>query len=163
VTDRNSLARESERDEIDWLVNCAIAMAMNLSTTTEHETLGANEVYDYGGNMIVATTTKVIGCWTKIEVPLEGGFDARFQPVLRATKNEDGETSTITLDIEGAHSMQYTPWKLLNKTMDTKIWIHDEALIAERNKNEEEWKLKEALREVMESASDASFEHAEGE
>ena len=144
---------------------------MNLSPITENATkieetgeiLGKNELFDYGGKTIEPTTEKIIGCWTKLMVPFEGGFNCRIQPVMKAKTAEDREYATLSLDIEGAHTMAYTPWKLVNKTSDTKIWIHDDDLITKRNKIEEQWKLKKNQLESIESASDASFEHAEGE
>ena len=126
------------------------------------EILGKNEMFDYGGGAIEQTTKKIIGCWWKLEVPEEGGFNCRIQAVVRA-KTVDKKFATLSLDIEGAHTMSYTPWKLVNKTSDTKIWVHDDALITERNKDEEQWKLKNNQLDSIESASDASFEHAEGE
>jgi hypothetical protein len=137
------------------------------------EILGKNEMYDYAGGTIVSTTSKVIGCWTKLMIPMGGGFNCRIQPLLRAKtiedkkfedkKFEDQTMATLSLDFEGFHTMSYTPWKLVNKTSDSKLWIMDEALIEERNKNEEQWKLKNNQLDSIESASDASFEHAEGE
>ena len=150
---------------------------VNMTTITEKatkteetgESIGKSELFDYEGAEITENTTKIIGCWIKILVHLEGGFNCVIQPMMKATSDEDGSGyAKLWLDLEGTHSMEYTPWKLVNKTKDTKLWIHDDELITKRNKTEEQWKLEMSQKTVgnqkpIDSSSDGSFEHADGE
>ena len=95
-------------------------------------------------NEVTEETTKIVWKWWKIAVPDGGGFDCMIRPVMKATwmatdDPEEGKAS-IEFDLEGSHSMMYTPWKLVKETQSSKIWIHDDALIAERDRKEEAWK-----------------------
>ena len=140
---------------------------MPSTKVNEMATIAKSELSDYEGGEITENTTKIIGKWIKILIPLEGGFNCMIQPVMKATwdENDDSGMAKLWLDFEGAHSMQYTPWKLVNKTKDAKIWIHDDALIADRNRKEEAWKVEmsqktDGEQKPIESSSDGSFEHA---
>ena len=54
--------------------------------------------------------------------------------VMSITRVE--EMRHIRLDLDGKHDMNYTPWKLIKETNDSKAWVHDEEKIDQRNKKE---------------------------
>jgi hypothetical protein len=118
-----------------------IAKEVKVIEVTEEK---VSEVTEVKVIEVTEETERIEGKWLKIAVPDGGGFECLIRPVMKATwmatdDPEEGKAS-IELDLEGSHCMMYTPWMMVKETQSSKIWIHDDAVIAERDRKEEAWK-----------------------
>jgi hypothetical protein len=129
-----ALAREYERNLLRTRVS---AMSSSLKIIEENF---VNEEIEETHEKEIEETQKMIeetqkGNWTRITLP-QGAQYVMIRAVMTLKKTDANGMKEIQLDLEGKHEMGYTPWKLIKETDESKVWIHDEAMIAKRDKKE---------------------------